>query len=187
VVPEEPPCVTATEEFERDNEKFFTTKLKVVVRLRVDEVPVTVIGYVPPGTVDGIVKVNLLVPGLFNVGALNVPVTPLGRPPTESDTELERDVFDARVIVLLPELPAVMVEFPELESEKPADTAKLKGVETVRLPLVAVTLSPMVPGGTDPDVLKVSVADPEPVMVFGEKPAVTPDGREVVPKVTELV
>ena len=114
-----PPRVAVREFVEVLSEKFLTTKLKLVVRLRPALVPVTTIGYVPPVVVLETTSVRVVVPNELSEGAVKLAETPAGIPATPRVTGSEKPLEAASVIVLVPLLPATTVTFPELDNAKP--------------------------------------------------------------------
>ena len=143
MLPDVAPAAKVREPGEVLREKVFTVRVKVVVWTRPPDVPVTVTVALPPAAADVAVKFSVLVPEPLGTGfVLNVPVTPDGRPLTESVTAELNPPEGVTVIVLLAVPPAVMVVVEPADTEKlPATVSVIEAVCTTWLepePLVAV-------------------------------------------------
>jgi hypothetical protein len=120
-------------------EKVFTVRVKVVVWTRLPDVPVTVTVALPPAAADVAVKFRVLVPEPLGTGfVLNVPVTPDGRPLTESVTADVNPVVGVMVMVLVAVPPAVIVVDEVADIEKSGATVRVTGDDCASEPLVAV-------------------------------------------------
>jgi hypothetical protein len=114
---------------EIDNEKFFTVNVRVVVRVSVPLVPVTVMVYVPPATVAGVTNVKVLVPEPVIEAGLKLAVAFVGKPLADSVVAPVRPEVAAKVMVAVPFAPAaVTVTLPGLDSVNPGVTVRLAEV-----------------------------------------------------------
>jgi len=153
-----------------------TVRFRVVVLIKLPEMPVIVTGTVPVAAVLIAVSVNvlMLVPGF----GLNDAVTPLGRPNADKLTGPSKPFCGFTVIVLLPLPPCVTVRLlgdadrPKLPTEF---TVSAIVVECVKLSEVPVIVTTTVPIGAALVAVKVNVL--VALAGFGLKDALTPPGR----------
>jgi len=186
-----PRSSTVKEEGDKDRVKFFvaeeafTVRARVVVAVRLPEVPVIVTVDVPVVAVALAVSVSTLVPVVGFVP--NAAVTPLGRPDAASVTLPVNPFLSVTVIVLVPLLPWVTDRLlGESESVKlavaVAFTVRETVVVAVRLPEVPVIVTVEVPVVAVE--LAVSVSTLVPLVGFVPNAAVTPLGRPDAARVT---
>jgi hypothetical protein len=179
------------EEGDKDRVKFFvaeealTVRARVVLAVRVPEVPVMVTVAAPVVAVALAVSVNTLVPVVGFVP--NAAVTPLGRPEAASVTLPVNPFLSVTVIVLVPLVPCVIVRLlGESESVKlgvaVALTVSARVVVAVRLPEVPVMVTVDVP--VVAVALAVKVSTLVPVVGFVPNAAVTPLGKPEAASVT---
>ena len=154
---------------------------KVVVAVRLPEVPVMVSVDVPTAAVLLAVRVSVLEPVVgFGVKAA---VTPAGKPVTARCTLPVNPYWGDTLSVAVPELPWPMDWYDPTETVKlGAETVKPRVVVAVRLPDVPVMVSNVNP--TLAVLFAVSVRLLKPVVGFGEKDAVTPLGSPVTARLT---
>lgn len=182
---------TVKEAGDKDRVKFFvavealTVRARVVVAVRLPEVPVIVTVDVPVVAVALAVSVNTLLPVVGFVP--NAAVTPLGSPDAASVTLPVNPFLSVTDMVLVPLLPWVTDRLlGEAESVKfgaaAADTVRASVVVAVKLPDVPVMVTVEVP------VVAVALAVSDSVLVpvvgFVPKVAVTPLGSPEAAKVT---
>jgi hypothetical protein len=162
-----------------------TVRARVVVAVRLPEVPVmvTVVGP-PPGAVAFAVSVNVL--DVVELVGLKDAVTPLGRPEARNATVPVKPFVGVTVMMLVPPAaPGLIVRLLGA-----SDKVKFGGGVTVRaivvvcvkLPDVPVMVTVAVPAVAEP--LAVSVSTLVVVVLVGLKDAVTPLGRPEAVKFT---
>lgn len=157
----------------------------VVVAVKLPDVPVIVIVFVPANAVVLAVKVRTLVE-VAGFG-LKEAVTPFGRAELVSVTLPENPLTGVIVMVLVPLAPPLAMltaagEAKRLKLCTEALTVRLMVVLAVTLPDVPVMVTVAVPVVALPLAVKVSVL----VLVagFGLNAAVTPDGKPLAPRLT---
>ena len=160
----------------------FTTTLTLVVWLKLPEVPVIVMAWLPAGAAVVTVKVTTLVEVVGFVP--NEAVMPAGRPDAAKVTPLLKPYEGTTVMVLVPVLPGVtvmLVGFAVRLKSGPL-TVNDRLMFWVMLPEVPVTVIVAVPVAAVALAFSVSVLVDVPG--FGLNDAVTPEGNPVAVKLT---
>jgi hypothetical protein len=155
----------------------------VVVFVRLPELPVMVTGAVPMVAVALAVSVSTLE---ATAGfALNVAVTPLGRPDADKVTPPLKPPSAVTAIVLVPLFPCLMLRLlgdPERVKLPTEFTVSAIVVVFVRLPEVPVMVTVVVPIAAAPLAVRVNML--AVLAGFGLNEAVTPFGKPEADKVT---
>ena len=190
MLPPLPPCVIVKLLGEAEIAKFgagtrFTVRERVVVFVKLPDVPAMVTVAVPVVAVLLVVSVSVLV--LAVLLGLNDAVTPLGRPDADKLTFPVKPFCGVTVIVLPPLAPCIIVKLlGDAEIAKfgagTGFTVRETVVEFAKLPEVPRTRTETVP--VVAVLLAVSVNVLVPLVLLGLKDAVTPRGRPEADKLT---
>lgn len=160
----------------------FTTTLTFVVWLKLPEVPVMVMAWLP-GAAD-VLTVNVATLVEVVGFTLNAAVIPVGRPDAANVTLPVNPLVGTTLIVLVPLLPGATVTLAGVAVRLKSGPVmvSVRGRDCVMLPDVPVTVTVAVPTAAVALALRVNVL--LAVAGFGLNDAVTPLGNPVAVKVT---